>query len=53
MNKLINIERLPQRYVVIDSRSGCVQIVHAHSQKEANAKALSQFRSIGGITANA
>ena len=40
-----------QRYVVIDSHSGRVQIVSAVSQKEANAKALTQFRVSGGITA--
>jgi len=38
---------------VVDSRSGCVQVVHAHSQREANTKALAQFRAGGGITATA
>ena len=45
------MRRIPQRYVVVDSRSGMVQVVSAGSQKEANAKALTQFRVNGGITA--
>ena len=45
------MRRISQRYVVIDSRSGSAQVVSACSQKEANAKALTQFRVNGGITA--
>ena len=43
------MRRIQQRYVVIDSRSGMVQVVTAGSQKEANTKALTQFRVTGGI----
>ena len=43
------MRRIQQRYVVIDSRSGMAQVVTAGSQKEANTKALTQFRVTGGI----
>ena len=48
-NKAFSVRSLPRRYVVVDSRSGSVQVVHAHSQREANTKALVHFRTDGGI----
>ena len=47
------MRRLPERYAVVDSRTGNVQVIYAHSQVEANTKALVRFRTGGGVIARA
>tara|TARA_R100000152_G_C6687816_1_gene120165 strand:+ start:72 stop:230 length:159 start_codon:yes stop_codon:yes gene_type:complete len=45
-NKPFSVRKV-NRYVVIDSRTGMVQVVFAKNQREANLQALSRFRANG------